>query len=211
MPVLEGLSSVERRNANHLDLSPSNIMFRSKGGAPVLVDFGASRISGSTPIHPSRLVVNDPFAAPEKYSQTSSHLSSQSDIYSLGAIINFALTGEPPFSSVQRQAGGPAMSDQAANLRRRNASPGFLRAVDTALALDRGQRHGDSRALALVLGAGSSPQTVVIKPKATPPPAAARVEPVTPIDNSRLVLTAAAIILVLVALACVIVFAGHLL
>lgn len=153
IPTLEGLMSVETRDANHLDLSPDNIMFRQPGGEPVIVDFGASRIGGVTPNHATRLVINDSYAAPEKYTLSSSKLSAQTDIYSLGGIIVYALTGDTPTAANERLAGAPAYSDKTRDQLVARTKHSFLSLIDRAFSIDRGLRFQDSRDFYDALGA----------------------------------------------------------
>lgn len=151
MPILEGLASVERRDANHLDISPGNIMFRQVGGDPVLVDFGAARIPGIAQVHSTRLIVDEHFAAPEKFDTGSRQLDSRCDIYSLAAVANFALSGERPPTSNARLSGRSDMSMAAMRRRAEKASPDVLRVIDRAFSQRRDDRYGDATAFAEAL------------------------------------------------------------
>jgi serine/threonine protein kinase len=148
LPILNGLASVERRDANHLDISPGNIMFRQPGGDPVLVDFGAARIPGAAQGHSTRFIVDEHFAAPEKFQHGSRELDARCDIYSLGAVANFALTGELPPTGNMRVAGSADMSGAAARRRGERATPELLRAIDRAFAYSPATRFPDATAFA---------------------------------------------------------------
>lgn len=162
VPLLDGLASVERRDANHLDISPGNIMFRQQGGDPVLVDFGASRIPGTAQGHSTRFIVDEHFAAPEKFHHGSRDLDARCDIYSLGAVANFALTGERPPTGNVRTAGGADMSAAAARRRSERASPDFLRVIDRAYAHSRLSRFPDATAFAEALHSDRSSLTTIV-------------------------------------------------
>ncbi len=151
-PILDALGSIERRNANHLDISPSNIMFRTAGGDPVLVDFGAARISGSTPVHKSRLVVTDPYSGPEKYHQTSSRLNASTDVYALGATAFYALSGADPIAGNSRRTDGPPVGSAAFGRIRHNVSERIVHALEKACDLDQSKRFDSAAAFAAALG-----------------------------------------------------------
>ncbi len=145
LPVLRGLQSTERGGVDHLDLSPQNIVFRSRGGDPVLIDFGAARMSAESRTGGTQLIVNNGYSAPEKYHVTSRGLTARADVYAIGALINFALTGERPASAMGRDAGtGLDAAAQAARSGR--ASPRFLAAVDQCFQLDPRRRPADAAA-----------------------------------------------------------------
>lgn len=168
MPLLEGLSSVERKGASHLDLSPANVVFRRPGGEPVLVDFGASRLPGAAPNRSSRLVVDDHFAAPEKFKKTSRELDARTDSYSIGAIVNYALTGELPKGGPRRVAGSNEMSQTAAYARAQRASPEFLRVIDRAFSVDPEDRFPDAHSLLEALqGRRTTTLPVVVRPQSS--------------------------------------------
>lgn len=150
--VLAALDSVESANANHLDLSPRNILFRSPGHQAVIVDFGAARIGGAPPQGSSQFMIDAHFAAPEKrmFNVSSGKLGAHTDIYSLGAIVNFALCGEPPLGCEMRAIDGNAggLSATALARRARRASPAFLRIIDQAFAMPMDARFASARAMA---------------------------------------------------------------
>lgn len=198
--ILDALGSVERRNANHLDISPGNILFRSDGEA-VLVDFGAARISGSSPVHKSRLVVTDPYSPPEKYKHTSSSLDASSDIYALGATVFYALTGREPTASNQRTSEGPPFPAAESAQLRKTVSGRLLRTLEQACALDRSKRFDSSEAFSRAVGV---PQEVT--PRTDP---ARKDDPRTAvIDNKRtqLLILGAAAIGILLIVGCILIF-----
>lgn len=138
LPLLRALQSIEAHGVDHLDLSPSNIVFRASGGDPVLLDFGAARMRGPQRSRNTRLIVNDGYSAPEKYRATSQGLDSRADIYALGGILNFALTGERPHPAMERIAEAEkarGLTRQGVAQRTRHASPKFLAAVDACFSL----------------------------------------------------------------------------
>ena len=71
------------------DLKPSNIML--KDGRIYLVDFGIARIF--KPGHKGTMIGTPGYAAPEQYK---GYAEPGSDLYSLGAVVNYLLTGIDP-------------------------------------------------------------------------------------------------------------------
>lgn len=150
--VLTGLDSIEQAGTNHLDLSPRNILFRAPGGEAVIVDFGAARIATAQPLGSTVFMVDAHYAAPEKqlFNVSSGKLGAHTDMYSVGAIVNFALSGEPPLGSELRTPDGyeSGLSAAAHNARRRRASAAFLGIIDRAFALRMDERFDSARAMA---------------------------------------------------------------
>jgi len=78
----------------HRDLSPDNVILSTSGTTKV-IDFGAARATARTP--PGRLFVGRyRYAAPERIKQESE--DRRSDLYSVGAVGYFLLTGQPVFT-----------------------------------------------------------------------------------------------------------------
>lgn len=150
--VLAGLDSVEAAGTNHLDLSPRNILFRAPGSEAVIVDFGAARIAAAQPLGSMQFMVDAHYAAPEKrlFNVSSGKLGAHTDIYSVGAIVNFALSGEPPLGCELRTPDGneSGLSHAAHHARASRASAAFLHIIDRAFALRIDARFASARAMA---------------------------------------------------------------
>lgn len=122
--IAEALKYIHRRNILHLDIKPSNILFREDGTA-VLIDFGISKHydesdgneTSSTPIG-----ISDGYAPLEQYDNAGMNaFAPTSDIYSLGATLFFLLTGQrPPNASAILNQGMPVLplsvTEKTANL-----------------------------------------------------------------------------------------------
>jgi serine/threonine-protein kinase len=95
MKAAEALTEAHRAGALHLALKPSNI-FVSDVDDVKLVDFG---IGQRTPLPGGRVVHGDPrFLAPEQFD--GKLVSFRSDIYGLGAILYYLLTGRPLYPAL---------------------------------------------------------------------------------------------------------------
>jgi serine/threonine protein kinase len=92
--LAEGLRAVHAAGVIHRDLKPSNVLLASDG--PRIIDFGISRALDSAVLTNANGVVGSPgFMSPE---QAEGHLvGPPTDIFSLGGLLAFAATGEPPF------------------------------------------------------------------------------------------------------------------
>ena len=95
--LAQTLAFLHGRDVLHRDLSPGNVMLDGDGH-PVLIDFGLAREylvrRGSTVVG-----YTDGYAPPEQY-RADAQRGTYSDLYSLGAVLWFALSGaEPPRST----------------------------------------------------------------------------------------------------------------
>jgi eukaryotic-like serine/threonine-protein kinase len=92
--LAEGLAAIHAAGVVHRDLKPSNILLAEDG--PRLIDFGVSTACGAIALTGTDLMIGSPgFMSPE---QAEGRLvGPPSDIFSLGAVLAFAATGEGPF------------------------------------------------------------------------------------------------------------------
>lgn len=75
------------------DLKPANVML-DKRGHIFLIDFGIARLFKPGKMHDTVALGSPGYAAPEQYGKAQS--TPRSDIYSLGAVLHFLLTGIDP-------------------------------------------------------------------------------------------------------------------
>lgn len=89
------LAAAHEAGIVHADLTPRNILRRSDGTL-VLTDFGFSRLTSD----PGRnATAGTPgFLAPEQISDAFGTISPQTDVFGLGGVLYFLLTGQPPFA-----------------------------------------------------------------------------------------------------------------
>jgi serine/threonine protein kinase/tetratricopeptide (TPR) repeat protein len=94
--VGQALDYVHQRGLIHRDVSPRNVLFDASD-APVLTDFGIARAvgpaAGNTGTNFS--ASSGHYMSPEQ--ARGGNLDARADIYSLGALTYFGLTGKPPF------------------------------------------------------------------------------------------------------------------
>ncbi len=127
-PLVEGLGTIHRAGYLHRDVKPGNIYIR-EDGSPVLLDFGAARAQdGGGEL---TAIVSPGYAPLEQYSQ-SSHQGPWSDLYAMGGVMYWMVTGAKPMDATARVRDDPQVSAR----RCENAalySPDFLDAIDWAL------------------------------------------------------------------------------
>jgi serine/threonine protein kinase len=94
--LAEGLSAVHAAGVVHRDLKPANVLLAEDG--PRLIDFGISRAVEASALTHTGLVVGSPgFMSPEQ--AEGREVGPASDVFSLGAVLAFAATGQGPFGS----------------------------------------------------------------------------------------------------------------
>jgi hypothetical protein len=94
--LAEGLRATHAAGVIHRDLKPGNVLLSEDG--PRLIDFGISRAAEASSLTQTGLIVGSPgFLSPE---QAEGHeIGPFSDVFSLGAVIAFAASGEGPFGT----------------------------------------------------------------------------------------------------------------
>ncbi|KAA0156440.1 hypothetical protein FNF27_00987 [Cafeteria roenbergensis] len=92
--TLRALETMHNMDCVHNDVKPANLMLLAKGSvhSVVLADYGESLIAGSSRTSNGTL----PFAPPE-WMEGRRKFSKASDVYSVGILVCFLLTGQTPF------------------------------------------------------------------------------------------------------------------
>ena len=88
MQLCQALHVLHSMGAVHRDVKPENVILR--GSDAVLIDFDAARIYKDESESDTQVLGTTGFAAPEQYGIF------QSDIFSLGVLLNIMLTGKHP-------------------------------------------------------------------------------------------------------------------
>ena len=167
--VCETVAFAHAHGVIHRDLKPQNIMVGEFGEVLVL-DWGVAKVTSDTSAaaDPQATVVLDPsnpsvpgvrhtahgtilgtpaYMAPEQARGEVSHINERSDIFALGGILFFLLTGEPP----RERGADPGAGRSARSLKRE--VPRRLDAIGVkAMALDREDRYATATELAEDIG-----------------------------------------------------------
>jgi eukaryotic-like serine/threonine-protein kinase len=167
LDLCAALASVHAAGLVHRDVKAQNVM-REDGGRVVLMDFGTGEERGSR----SRLAGTPLYLAPEIF--RGQRASVQSDLYSLGVLVYFLVTGTFPVlaDSVERLA---RAHDSRARRPLRDLRPdapeNFVRAVERALDSDPSRRYRSAGEMETALreaieGRAPAPETEVQRPPA---------------------------------------------
>ncbi len=133
-PVFDAVAELHAHRVIHRDISPDNILVMA-AGETVLLDLGAARqvLGGMT--QALTTILKPGFAPIEQYVEDGSMEQGRwTDVYGLGAVIYFLVTGKPPTPATSRivRDSMPAL----ATLAPQNVySPAFFAAVAKALSL----------------------------------------------------------------------------
>ena len=94
--LAEGLSAVHGVGVIHRDLKPANVLLARDG--PRLIDFGISQAADFAQITSTGVAVGTPgFMSPEQI--RGDPVGPSSDVFTMGAVLAFAATGEQPFGT----------------------------------------------------------------------------------------------------------------
>lgn len=109
--VLDALEHLHQEGVFHRDVAPDNILL-TRDGAPILLDFGAARQVISNHTQAFTAILKPSYAPIEQYAEMSAMRQGPwTDLYALGAVMHFLLTGKPPMPSTARavQPGAEAL------------------------------------------------------------------------------------------------------
>ena len=160
LDVAYALAYAHGRGVVHRDIKPDNIMIERATGRALLMDFGVARSIGAAPAaQPGMTRIGEVVGTPEYMSPeqaTGEDVDGRSDLYSLGLVAYFSVTGQVPFGGdsaarvLMRQL---TESLPAVASIRPDLPPALASAIDRCLAKSAGDRFGDAGALIEALDA----------------------------------------------------------
>ncbi|ACZ91153.1 serine/threonine-protein kinase [Streptosporangium roseum] len=177
--LLGALRAAHAQGVLHRDVKPGNVLI-TESGRVVLTDFGIAKAEGDTNLTKTGMVIGSPgYTAPER--ARGEHTGPESDLWSLGATLYFAVEGRPAYER-------SSVAETLAALMTDRADPptqaGPLRPVlEQLLERDHTVRLAPAQAAAMLRAVADTPSTSVNPASATPAiplKAAAPVKPVTP-------------------------------
>ena len=129
-PILEALDVLYKIQILHRDISPDNIMIQTTGEA-VLLDFGAARQILGDMSQALTVILKPGYAPVEQYAEDSDMKQGPwTDLYALCAVVYWAITKNPPPTSVTRLLKDPI------ELLQNGSHPGFSK--EFLMAIDKG-------------------------------------------------------------------------
>jgi serine/threonine protein kinase len=131
--MFDALETIHREQCFHRDVAPDNILLL-KDGRPLLLDFGAARrVIGDLTQGPT-VILKPGFAPIEQYADIPGlRQGAWTDIYALGAVVYYLITGKAPSPAVSRVVHDDMVPARAAG--RGRFSDEFLAVIDRALAV----------------------------------------------------------------------------
>ncbi|SEF09799.1 PQQ-binding-like beta-propeller repeat protein [Streptomyces sp. Ag109_O5-10] len=169
--LVEALRDIHRAGVVHRDLKPANVLMAEDG--PRVIDFGISRAAENhnTLTETGQMVGTPPFMSPEQFTDART-AGPASDVFSLGALLVYCVTGRGPFDADSPYLTGYRVVHNEPVL---DGVTGPLRAVlERCLAKDPDARPGlddlaREFAAALPEPSSAEPQTMTLRLPATRP------------------------------------------
>jgi len=137
LPLLDGLEQIHEAGFLHRDIKPNNIYIR-EDNTPVLLDFGSARYAIGQISRTVTSIVSPGYAPLEQYDNEAEEQGPWTDIYALGAVMYFAVSGEAPPPATRRVMKDPMQPATSIGKGRYRRS--LLSAIDWALELNEDRR-----------------------------------------------------------------------
>ncbi|MEU3785595.1 serine/threonine-protein kinase [Streptomyces sp900129855] len=158
--LLGALRAAHAAGVLHRDIKPANVLLERDSDRVVLTDFGIAQVAGATTLTETGSFVGSPeYTAPERMS--GARTGAESDLWSLGALLCTALSGESPFR--RDSLGGILHAVVFAEIRTPEQAGPLLPVVRGLLERDPDRRLGGAEAERLLrayLETGRTPQPV---------------------------------------------------
>jgi serine/threonine-protein kinase len=181
--LLAGLGHAHEQGIVHRDIKPGNIMVYEADGFDdevKLLDFGVAKLQSDTGDLTAGMAIGTPsYMSPEQ--GEGEPVDARSDIYAVGVLLYYMLTGEKPFDDddklevlrLHREAPRP-------ELPRRIAPPDLAEVVKTAMAVAPGDRYQSAAEMSAALADVRELSPPALPAPAAPPPAAPVPDPAPP-------------------------------
>ncbi|HMA43585.1 MAG TPA: protein kinase [Gemmatimonadales bacterium] len=152
--VAWALAYAHAQGVIHRDVKPDNIMLETGSGRALVADFGiAAQVSGAAGLHGGDIVGTPEFMSPEQ--ALGEDVDAKSDLYSLGVVGYFVLSGRLPFTGTKATE---VLAKQVTEAPRSLAAVAdgtprrLVQTIDKCLAKERDERPASAAALADQMG-----------------------------------------------------------
>jgi eukaryotic-like serine/threonine-protein kinase len=150
--VAWALAYAHRQAVVHRDIKPDNILIEKGSGRALVADFGIARLVAAPAGGDSgegRLVGTPEYMSPEQ--ALGEPVDGRSDLYSLGVVAYYALSGRLPFSGTTTALIGQQINQPPPPLDAPAAPPQLVAAIERCLAKDPAQRYQTGEELSAAL------------------------------------------------------------
>jgi eukaryotic-like serine/threonine-protein kinase len=145
--LAEGLGAIHAAGVVHRDLKPSNVLLAEDG--PRVIDFGISEAAEASVAAGANVMIGSPgYMSPEQV--LGCDIDPASDMFSLGAVLTFAATGQGPFGTGSNATLMYRLVNSPANL---GSVPGELRSLVGSCLAKRPSDRPTARELLAEVGA----------------------------------------------------------
>ena len=151
--LAEGLQAIHAAGLVHRDMKPSNVLLADDG--PRVIDFGISRSTDASMLTQAGTIMGSPgFLSPE---QAEGHpVGPPGDVFSLGAVLVYAATGEGPFGTGTAASLVYRVVNAAPNLA--SVPPSLRPVIERCLAKNPADRPTAGELLGLLGGGQRAPE-----------------------------------------------------
>lgn len=174
-PVMDALEIIHNQSCFHRDIAPDNIMLL-RDDRPVLLDFGAARRVIGDMTQALTVILKPGYAPIEQYAEMPGMKQGPwTDIYALGAVVYFMITGRTPPPSVGRM-----MQDNyepLATIAAGRYDAAFLQGIDRCLAVKAEERPQSIAAMRELVGFSNASPLFAATPTDTAPTVAKTAAP----------------------------------
>ncbi|MEO5350885.1 MAG: protein kinase [Magnetococcus sp. YQC-3] len=144
VPLLSGLEVMHKVGFLHRDIKPDNIFIQTHNGQPLLLDFGATRQAMGSGNHNMTVVMTPEYAPMEQGNADSSKQGPWTDIFSMGAVMYWAVTDIKPLAATTRASAimsqEPDPMPPVAQVAKGQYSERVLKAIDHAIKIAANER-----------------------------------------------------------------------
>lgn len=96
--LARALAAIHARELVHRDLKPSNVLLAADG--PRVIDFGIAHSASYSALTHTGMALGTPgFMAPEQVSSAGPGVTGATDVFALGGVVTYALSGRGPYGS----------------------------------------------------------------------------------------------------------------